>query len=649
MFLSKIVHRCSPNNYYPYWERLPFTVANPSIGKFASKVNTSPKKVSEFCKNRRVVIESSVTMQIFLQECSKFAYPVTILHLDSLEYLDYSIMIDNMNHAYMLCTNAYETNAIRNMERTLLSKNVPSMHMAAHAIAQRVLSICSEQSHSAASTCVTVLAGAGNNGADALFAAVELSNHAIDTRIIMVADHLHDEAHQACQNAHIPITAFNADNAEAIATTIIQSNVILDAIAGIGSLASLHGNAQTLVEAINAKAKNHAKPYILAIDTPSGVGINDGSLPGVFLKADETITFGALKPCLLLPPAAYICGHISILDFDFALNEYTPTVIATTSTSASRCLSVATDSDSKYSRGVLTVITGSEMYPGAAVLGSAAAARAGIGMVRYVGPVRAQNMVLHTTPEVVASQELQGHCHAYTVGSGVPDKAHTTDASSVQQRTTIAAILAKYGTETHEQATSQSNSLAPICVDAGALDLLPQHVYPEKIVITPHAGELASLLQRYDVKTTADEIAQHPRYFARKTACLTGATVLVKGAISLIASPDSTQPIYTSSSAPSWLATAGAGDVLAGILGALLAQNAMSQHTRSLSELAANAATIHGLAASYAANSNEYLQRQPTIAQGNNASSHIQTHYGHPIIASDMLEALPLVLETLLS
>lgn len=314
-------------------------------------------------------------------------------------------------------------------------------------------------------------------------------------------------------------------------------------------------------------------------------------------------------------------------------------------------------SDNKYSRGVLGVITGSNDYPGAAVLSTSAAIHANIGMVRYSGPLRAQNLVLQASPEVVAYEQLNGKIDAITVGCGIPDESHCNNKTALSQRKYIASILAKYSNENkndnkNDNAETQlNNNLPPICVDAGALDLLPKQVC-EKVVLTPHAGELSSLFTRYDLEVSAQQIASNPTHYAQKAANLTGATVLVKGATTAVASPSKLHsPIYIAQYAPSWLATAGSGDVLAGILGALLAQhekdNENNANNKNYALIAASAAVIHGVCAVFASRSsggNNYTQLVQDIVKSKRALT-----LEHPIVASDIINALPHVLGILIN
>ncbi|RFT40111.1 hypothetical protein CG397_04170, partial [Gardnerella vaginalis] len=230
-----------------------------------------------------------------------------------------------------------------------------------------------------------------------------------------------------------------------------------------------------------------------------------------------------------------------------------------------------------------------------------------------------------------------------------------------------ASILAQYAKENNnskEQSISQKDNLPLICVDAGALDLLPKQVCT-KVVLTPHAGELSSLFTRYDLNISAQQISSNPTHYAQEAADLTGATVLVKGATTAVASPSELHsPIYIAKCAPSWLATAGSGDVLAGILGALLAQRERKENNENCAEncaenyanyaenenyafIAASAAVIHGISASLASkinSENNYTQLAQDIVESNDDSTS-----DHPIVASDIINALPYIIGLLMN
>ena len=229
--------------------------------------------------------------------------------------------------------------------------------------------------------------------------------------------------------------------------------------------------------------------------------------------------------------------------------------------------------DDKYSRGVLGVATGSEAFPGAAVLGVEAAVRTGVGMVRYYGPPTSTRLVLERRPEVVTGT---GRVQAWLVGSGIPGAAERT----MEDNTHIGAALA---------------SGVPLVVDAGALDRLNTASGP--VVITPHYRELERTLEGTSAPLTLDEIRADAAAAASRAAETLGVTVLLKGATTHIASPGG-EPISVSLGT-TWLATAGSGDVLGGVLGAVLAGHAAEIEERghaALAELAATAAALHGLA-----------------------------------------------------
>jgi len=221
------------------------------------------------------------------------------------------------------------------------------------------------------------------------------------------------------------------------------------------------------------------------------------------------------------------------------------------------------DSD-KYSRGVLGVVTGSKRYPGAAVLGVEAAIRSGAGMVRYLGA--AAELVLQRRPEAVT---VGGRVQAWLLGSGIDsdDRAQTTTDQ-------LLAALAEG---------------LPTVIDSGALDLITHATGPT--VITPHFRELAGVLGIEPAAVKAE-----PELWCARAADRLGVTVLLKGTFTRVAAPDGSRLV--SGPATGWLASAGTGDVLGGVLGALLAthSDAVLEHPHLLPRLAATAAGIHAAA-----------------------------------------------------
>jgi ADP-dependent NAD(P)H-hydrate dehydratase / NAD(P)H-hydrate epimerase len=243
--------------------------------------------------------------------------------------------------------------------------------------------------------------------------------------------------------------------------------------------------------------------------------------------------------------------------------------------SLSKVLRKPTAADDKYSRGVVGFITGSDEFPGAAILGVSAALRVGVGMVRYLGPESVGRMLIEVRPEVVLQA---GRVQAWVLGSGV-----TADQSP--------AI---------NQVVSESGYAV---IDAGALDFVDFSDCVVASILTPHAGELARLLARFDVAVTRAEIEMNPVNYAVQAATLTGQTVLLKGNVTTIA--DQFENHWQTPPASPALATAGSGDVLAGVLGALIAINrdALDAGEISLAQIAFAGAELHARAGANAAES----------------------------------------------
>ena len=256
------------------------------------------------------------------------------------------------------------------------------------------------------------------------------------------------------------------------------------------------------------------------------------------------------------------------------------TVKKWTAKDASRCIITPSDLDHKYSRGVLGIITGSARFPGAAVLTSSAASVTGLGMIRFHSSSGLAHLVLHTTPSVVVQP---GKVTAWLVGSGIESKKYSDFTTWLRHRwfklTTLQSV--------------------PTVLDAGALHLAGSLEQPT--LITPHSGELSRLLVARGVQVTSESIEGDPKKWVQIAADTLGVTVLLKGSTTYVAN-DSTLiqlPIATP-----WLATAGSGDVLAGIIGALIATNTVEilNDYEQLAKVAATGAFIHARAAESASN-----------------------------------------------
>lgn len=246
-----------------------------------------------------------------------------------------------------------------------------------------------------------------------------------------------------------------------------------------------------------------------------------------------------------------------------------------TSRDAKKCILIPSDLDHKYSRGVLGVITGSAQFPGAAVLSTSAASATGLGMLRFHSSSGLAHLVLHAAPEVVVQP---GPVTAWLAGSGISEKKYSDFTTWVRHR--WFSLLAKQS--------------VPTVLDAGALSLAGKLNQPT--LITPHAGELSKLFKSRGASVSAEQIESDPSKWAVKASTDFGVVVLLKGAFTVVA--DGKEIIELPKATP-WLATAGTGDVLAGIIGALVATNYIEilNERHRLAEVAATAALIHNQAA----------------------------------------------------
>lgn len=268
---------------------------------------------------------------------------------------------------------------------------------------------------------------------------------------------------------------------------------------------------------------------------------------------------------------------------------------------ARSCIIIPSDLDHKYSRGVLGVITGSAQYPGAAVLTTAAASATGVGMVRFHSSSGLAHLVLHESPEVVVQP---GPVNAWLAGSGVGIKKYSDYTTWLR----------------HRWFTLLKNQSVPTVLDAGALNLAGSFSQPT--VITPHAGELARLLSRRGLSVSSELLEADPVHWAQKASECLGVTVLLKGARTVVANREY---VIELPEATPWLATAGSGDVLAGIVGALVATNYIEilNSANRLADVAATGAYVHNQAALLASD-------------------------GAPISATQIIDAIPLAMRKIL-
>jgi ADP-dependent NAD(P)H-hydrate dehydratase / NAD(P)H-hydrate epimerase len=411
---------------------------------------------------------------------------------------------------------------------------------------------------------ICLLVGSGDNGGDTLFAGAALARRGARVEAVLLTERAHEAG----------LTALTAAGGRVVtAASAVSSPVdlLLDGIVGIGGRPGLRDNAVAALESL-------AGTPVVAVDVPSGIDVDTGETPDRHVRADLTVTFGTHKVGLLVGPGAVAAGVVHLVDIGLELPA--APVESLQAADVNALLPWPDPAMHKYSRGVVGVAVGSEAYPGAAVLTVAGALAGCTGMVRFIGDAEVTHMVRQAHPEVVAGR---GRVQAWVVGPGGGDSAGTALKTAAADG-------------------------VPLLVDADGLPHVHGPLGPPAL-LTPHAGELARMLG-----TERDDVDRRPLHHARAAAERFAATVLLKGARTLVVTPDGRARV--NATGVPWLASAGAGDVLSGLCGSLLAAGLSPFDAGSVG------AWLHGAAAA--------------LASG-----------GGPITAVDVAAAVPAVIADL--
>ena len=456
----------------------------------------------------------------------------------------------------------YTADAIRAAEAPLLA-SLPDgvlMRRAAHGLATAIARELGSRSGGIAGRQVCAVVGSGDNGGDALWATTFLRRRgAAATAILLNPEHTHAKA----------LAAFRAAGGRVVTAVPPDADLVIDGVVGISGTGPLRPAAAEVFAAVDA-----AGIPVVAVDIPSGIDVQTGAITGQAVHAALTVTFGGLKPVHALAD----CGRVELVDIGLDLPA--TDVLGFEAADVRARWPVPHAHDDKYTQGVTGILAGSSTYPGAAILCTGAAVAATSGMKRYAGSAAAE--VVSHWPEVVAAASPQsaGRVQAWVVGPGLGS-----------------------GESAFTALTFALNSDLPVIVDADALTILAAHPHlvsdrDAPTVLTPHAGEFARLAGAAWPATSGsgsppgdDRVAA-----TRRLADAFGATVLLKGNVTVIAEPDSAGGlVYLNPAGGSWAATAGSGDVLSGMIGALLAAGLPP------AEAAAAAAFVHARAANASA------------------------------------------------
>ncbi|NLU66905.1 NAD(P)H-hydrate dehydratase [Streptomyces sp. HNM0574] len=457
---------------------------------------------------------------------------------------------------------AYDVETVRAAERELMAR-LPEGALMRRAAAG-LAAACSGMLGRTSGRRVVLLVGSGDNGGDALYAGARLARRGAGvTAVLLAPARAHAGGLRALRSAGG--RTVRHDSADA-GPAVDAAHLVVDGIVGIGGSGGLRPDARDLVRRVRA-----AGVPVVAVDLPSGVDADTGEVAGEAVVADATVTFGVYKPGLLVDPAREHAGALRLVDIGLE-PEGPPVLEAPQHADVAALLPRPQAESDKYRRGVVGVVAGSGRYPGAAVLAVAGALRGGAGAVRYVGP--GAEAVVAAYPETLVSPGppgKAGRVQAWAVGPGIGD-----------------------GRESREALEEVLDSEVPVLVDADGLRLLDQDRLRGRTaptVLTPHAGEAAALLGR-----TREDVEARRLDAVRELAARTGATVLLKGSTTLVADGREPRlPVRANPTGTPWLATAGSGDVLSGLVGSLLAAGLSAR------DAAVAGAYVHGLAGRLAA------------------------------------------------
>jgi hydroxyethylthiazole kinase-like uncharacterized protein yjeF len=444
------------------------------------------------------------------------------------------------------------------------------MENAGRAVAERVAA-----NHSTGAG-VVVVAGPGNNGGDGFVAARLLAQQGYDVRLLLVgsADRLKGDAALMAQRWSGPVEAAAP---EALRVAGKQPAAIVDALFGAGLDRPVEGIAHDMIAAINASGSR-----IYAVDLPSGINGTSGAVMGVAVEAAETITFFRRKPGHVLLPGRLHCGNITVADIgipDSTLATIKPRTFINEPPLWRAQFPIPRPDGHKYSRGHAVVLSGGMASTGAGRMAARGALRAGAGLVTIASPREALRINAAASLAVMV-RPVDGASELADLLNDARRNVVVLGPGGGAGRALCECVVTALSGE--RAVVLDADALTSFAEEPKALTVAIRARAAQPTVLTPHEGEFKTLFATIDdVPKSGSKLVR-----ARAAAACTGAVVLLKGSDTVVAAPDGRAAI--TANAPPWLATAGAGDVLAGFVAGLLAQR------MPVFEAAAAAVWLHG-------------------------------------------------------
>ncbi|WP_024515412.1 NAD(P)H-hydrate dehydratase [Bradyrhizobium sp. Tv2a-2] len=403
---------------------------------------------------------------------------------------------------------------------------------------------------------ILVVAGPGNNGGDGFVAAAELAAQGREVSVSLMGerDALKGDSASAAKGWKHPLLPFTPQ-------AIGKPALIIDALFGAGLNRSIAGEAHDMIAAINANGAP-----VMAVDLPSGINGNSAAVMGIAVRATETITFFRKKPAHLLLPGRLYCGRVRVADIGIGagvLDEIKPQTFENTPQVWRNAFPVPRTEAHKYARGHVLAVSGDMAATGAARMAARGALRAGAGLVTLASPRDA--LAINAT--ALTAVMVRPVDTAIEFGELLADKRFNA---------CIIGPGAGFGERTRDFVHTALSAKRAVVLDADALTSFadaPERLFESikaaaesQVVLTPHEGEFPRLFSDISNKNPGRSKLER----VRAAAVRSGAVVLLKGPDTTVAAPDGRAAI--AANAPPWLATAGAGDVLAGIIAGLMAQ-----------------------------------------------------------------------------
>jgi len=413
---------------------------------------------------------------------------------------------------------------------------------------------------------ILVVAGPGNNGGDGFVAAAELAARGREVSVILLCerDSLQGDAASAAKGWKHPVLPFNPQ-------AIGRPALIIDALFGAGLNRPVTGEPHDVIEAINANGAP-----VLAVDLPSGINGSSGAVMGVAIRATETVTFFRRKPAHLLLPGRIHCGRVRVADIGIdphVLEEIKPQTFENIPQTWREAFPVPRIDGHKYARGHAIVVSGDIAAPVAARMSARGSLRAGAGLVTLASPRDAlavnaaalTAVMVRPIDTVIEFAELLAdkRFNACVIGPGAGLGERTRNF-------VLTALSARRGLVLDADALTSFAEAPDRLFEAIKASGDPQ------VVLTPHEGEFPRLFSDISNKHPLRSKLERVRAAAERS----GAIVLLKGPDTVVASPDGRAAI--AANAPPWLATAGAGDVLSGIIAGFLAQGVAAFEAASI-------------------------------------------------------------------